>query len=330
MIFAALAAVVAVGYPGAGHHLTLRTSADWGEDVELRRIDDDHYQADVAAGEFKVMLDGQWSIGANYTVRDGATKAVAPRFFSHQGKVFTLDGQFHSAILNNARPVRVYLPPGYDENRTARYPVLYMHDGQNVFGGGWMVDHALDALYEGNDPPAEAIVVAVDNIGSTRFAEYTPTPGGMGGGHADDYLRMLLEELKPRIDRTFRTRPEARSTGIAGSSLGGLLSLYAATSRPDDFGFIGAFSPSTWWDDAWIVPRVADLTHASPRPARVYVDCGGPNDGGADTVKLPAAFAAAGYHGASFKYVEENGAPHNETSWSRRFPAAARFLLGPR
>ena len=328
--------VVRVHYPAAGHAVTLRGEAplNWDEGVAMTRIDDQTFEwrsDDAAPREVKPLLDGRWSLGANFTVREGTTNDLTPRFSHRTGRVVTLDEAFASKILGNKRTVRAYLPPGYDEDPNRRFPVLYMQDGQNVFGAqGWNADGALDTLFDGENPPREAIVIAAANAGNARTSEYTPTDGGMGGGRALAYLRMLREELKPRVDRALRTLPDADHTGIAGSSLGGLLSLVAAAERPSDFGFIGAFSPSTWWDNAYVLTRLPALAAARPRPLRIYADCGGDRDGGADTAKLPALMQAAGYSAATFRYVVDDGAPHNESAWARRFPQAVRFLLGPR
>ena len=100
----------------------------------------------------------------------------------------------------------------------------------------------------------------------------TPTPGDRDGGRAALYLEFLRTELKPRIDRAYRTLAAARETGIMGSSLGGLLAAFAACAEPASWGFAGVVSPSTWWDGRYILSLVPDLAAAAPRPARVYID----------------------------------------------------------
>ena len=154
--------------------------------------------------------------------------------------------QFHSEFLDHDRDILVFLPPGYDDGPSPdgketgadpslgrRYPVLYMHDGQNLFepdtafqkGEHWRVGETATGLIEaGRIEPL--IIVGIYNTGEARLDEYTPTDDvRLGGGHADDYGRMIIEELKPLIDREYRTRTGAADTGVAGSSLGGLVSL---------------------------------------------------------------------------------------------------------
>jgi pullulanase len=115
-----------------------------------------------------------------------------------------------------------------------------------------------------------------------------------------------------------------------GSSLGGLISSYAGRKRPEVFGHVGAMSPSTWWDNLYIVGQVNSTPAAPARPLKVYVDVGTSSDGQADTVQLAGAYRGVGYvDGTSFKYVVQQGASHNETYWRQRLPDALRFLLGP-
>ncbi len=302
----------------------------WSKDTPLVRVAPDLFELRLkgAPAEVKPLLDGAWSLGANFRVTPEGTTELLPRFHTAKGRVVLFEPRFASRILENERPIWVYLPPSYDENPAARFPVLYMHDGQNVFES-WLVDDSLDLLFGGDDPPREAIVVGVAHAGDARLSEYTPTPGENGGGRAALYLRFLRTELKPRIDSTFRTLPDAANTGLMGSSLGGLVSVFAAASEPAFWGFAGIVSPSIWWDRRSVLRLIPGLEHAEPRPLRLYVDSG--DDGRADTERLATALEAAGYVlGGSLEYVYVAGDRHDEAAWSRRFPAAARFLLGPR
>ena len=155
-------------------------------------------------------------------------------------------GQVHSPELGNHRDIHVYLPPSY-ANSGRHYPVVYMHDGQNLFdhamsfAGEWGVDETLERIaHEG----VEAIVVGVPNMGAARTNEYSPyRDDRLGGGHGDAYVRFLTDTLKPLVDQQFRTRREPEHTGLAGSSMGGLISLYGFLRRPDVFGFAGVMSP---------------------------------------------------------------------------------------
>ena len=228
--------------------------------------------------------------------------------------------QFSSTILAHDRDVTVYLPPGYDAVANP-CPVLYMHDGQNLFepetahipGQHWRVGETADALIAaGTLPPV--IVVGVANTGSHRIHEYTPTSDArLGGGLADDYGRFLVEELKPFIDRTYRTRTGPASTGLAGSSLGGLVTLHLGLRRPDVFGALAVMSPSVWWDRRVILSSVRA---ARPKPeVRVWVDMGTAEGRRAleDARLLKAALVGSGWEiGHDLHYAEYEGGTHSE------------------
>ncbi len=179
----------------------------------------------------------------------------------------------------------------------------------------------------------EAIVIGVAS-NANRIYEYTPTtdPGTPGGGGADSYLQMLTGELKPAIDAMLRTRPGVGSTAIAGSSLGGLVSAYAALKRPTVFGLVAELSPSTYWNNDVIVSDVAGTLPAPNRPLIVYVDSGsGAADDQADTDQLANQYLALGYvNNVSFRHVVQSGATHTELYWAERFPGAMQLLLGVR
>jgi predicted alpha/beta superfamily hydrolase len=278
------------------------------------------------------------SRGASYFVTPGQTLDIYPHFTVTKGEV-SKRWTFFSNILGNTRPIWVYLPPTYLENPRARFPVLYMHDGQNLFdpstaygGNPWWVQNTLDAAAESGDF-AEAIVIGPEN-NADRTNEYTPVVGKeFYGGHGAAYLRMLVEELKPKVDAELRTLPQREKTAVMGSSLGGLISSYAGITHADSFGLVGIMSPSTWWADNVILTLVPS-TPAAPRPLRVYVDSGDSgvdNDDVTATARLAEVYRALGYKdGVDFKYVVQQGAIHNETYWAQRLPEALKFLLGPR
>jgi predicted alpha/beta superfamily hydrolase len=287
--------------------------------------------------EWKPLIgDAAWSRGPNYPLEGGAPSDIAPRFFHEAGRVERVWPRFESGRLGRARGIWVYVPPTYDENVAARFPVVYMHDGQNLFddgsafgGASWRV---ADTMNEGaaRGTIAEAIVVGVENTGD-RMEEYTPPSPSHPAGRADRYGEFLALELKPAVDAAFRSRPEREWTSLAGSSLGGLVSVYVGLSRPEVFGRIAAFSPSTWWDGRWIVGFVRDSERRSPPLLRVYLDSGTPGDDDRNTRVLADTFLSIGYtQDARFRYVTERGGTHDERSWARRFPAAAAFLLGSR
>lgn len=231
------------------------------------------------------------------------------------------------------RPVWVYLPPSHGSDRRS-YPVLYMQDGQNLFddaisfAGEWRVDEAMETLAgEG----IEAIVVGVANLGPRRSDEYGPLPEPeLGGGEADAYLDFLTGTVKPLVDGSFRTRAGPRDTGILGSSLGGLLSLYAFFLRPEVFGFAGALSPALWFGERGIFRIVGD---AEAPPGRIYLDVGRREGHRSvrDVRRMCRLLERKGYRrDEELLCVKARGAGHDETAWARRFPGAARFLLGGR
>jgi predicted alpha/beta superfamily hydrolase len=235
------------------------------------------------------------------------------------------------------RDLIVYLPPGYDTATSTRYPVLYMHDGQNLtdactsFAGEWHVDETAEQLINAGQA-APLIIVGVYNT-SDRIADYTEAPDPVdGGGNADAYGRFLVEIVKPLIDSTYRTITDASSTGVAGSSLGGLVSMYFGITRSSVFTRIGVISPSVWWDNRDIVARVTALTEKPP--LHIWEDIGTAEDSDGETVAdaqaLRDALVAKGFAiGQDLSYYEDPGAMHNEAAWSRRFPAILKYLYPP-
>lgn len=250
--------------------------------------------------------------------------------------------QFHSEFLEHDRDVLVWLPPGY-ERSDERYPVLYMHDGQNLFepetafnpGEHWRVGETATELIEsGHIEPL--IIVGIYNTGEARVEEYTPTGDRkLGGGHADDYGRMIIEGLKPLIDRTYRTLTDAEHTGVAGSSLGGLVSLHLGFTHPHVFTKIAALSPSVWWDRKAILKTIREA-RSKPK-LRLWVDMGTAEGrrGLDDARLLKAALVGLGFaENVDLHYAEYEGATHSEQAWSERvgpmlewlFPQVARTI----
>lgn len=252
------------------------------------------------------------------------------------GRIERIHG-FESKILGNARELTVYLPPGYDEHPGRRYPVLYMQDGQNLFdaarayipGQHWRLQEAADAAI-GERTASPMIVVGIDHAGIGRMDEYTPVkdPKHKGGGRAGDYVRFLIEELKPSIDERFRTLPDRPNTGIAGSSLGGLVTLHAVLSRPDVFGVAAAMSPSVWWGERAILQSVDAY---AGDPPRLWVDTGGREGLEAlnDARTLRDRIAAKGWGEQTFRYFEDRRADHSERAWARRVRQVLEFLFPP-
>jgi predicted esterase len=227
----------------------------------------------------------------------------------------------------------VYLPPGYEKHPNRKYPVLYLQDGQNVFDGEtsfirgqeWFVDETAEWMIRtGQIEPL--IVAAVYNAGEKRIDEYTPTvdDGIQRGGKADEYLQFLINGIKPFIDSEFRTRRSAINTGIGGSSLGGLLSLYAGLKYPNTFGKLAVMSPSLWWDREMMLRRIEEA--AGRLPQRIWLDIGTAegNEILEKVRRLRDVFAEAGQ---AFHYEEAHGAGHNELAWAQRVGPMLKYLF---
>lgn len=244
----------------------------------------------------------------------------------------------HSAILPDDRVVSVYLPPSYADSPDRRYPVFYLHDGQNLFdprtsyqtGHTWRAGETADRTAR-ESSAQELILVGIANTGFRRMAEYTPTRSfRMGGGEGPDYGLLLTKELKPFIDRTYRTEPTRASTGLGGSSLGGLISLFLGLMHPDTFGNLAVLSPSIWWDHRSILPFVQQADIAPP--PRIWLDIG-TGEGARhvrDTEQLFRMLAARGWTpGKNLQLDIVPDALHNEDAWAARFDQVLRFLFPP-
>lgn len=281
------------------------------------------------------------------------------------GQSMTGDIRFHqvdSKILGNSRPVWVYLPPGYHDEPKQDYPVLFMCDGQNLFERGttfggveWGVDEAAERLMR-EGKMAKTIIVAVANAGADRLKEYGPVKDSQGrGGDADKYGEFLTKELKPMIDSRYRTNPDLKVTGLAGSSMGGLVSSYLAFKV--GFGLCGPMSPSLWFAGRDLLKEISALPPGQG-PSRVWLDMGTNEDDDDsynhngipdvldDSRDLRDLLKERGYavHDVGFTggvvpdakstgrdlyYWEVPGATHDEASWSRRIDKVLMGLYPP-
>jgi predicted alpha/beta superfamily hydrolase len=242
--------------------------------------------------------------------------------------------QVRSRFLRNQRDLIVYTPPGYSEQSHHRFPVLYLHDGQNLFDGAtsfipgqdWHVGQSADqCIQEGAVEPL--IIVGMYNT-KARIREYTPTHvPKLGGGRADRYAKFLIEEVKPFVDIEYRTLPGAEHTGIGGSSLGGLVSLYLGLKHSNLFGRIAALSPSVWWNQL-VIHRFVESMQIEPRP-RIWLDIGtreGPRIV-QDVERFRDVLLQQGWrldHDLHYERIE--GAEHNEAAWAKRVGPFLRFL----
>jgi metallo-beta-lactamase class B len=270
--------------------------------------------------------------------RDRVPNATTARRSTASPSVRVVRDSFPMPQLGRVRRIWIYLPPGYDTSR-ARYPVLYMHDGQNVFDdstsfvGEWGVDETLDSLRARGDPGV--IVVAVDHGASHRLDEYDPwrSPNPrLGGGEGDAYVEFLVHTLKPYVDRRYRTLPDREHTGIMGSSMGGLISLYAALRYPEVFGRVGVFSCACWVADPAIFAyaRRAKPPRSSPRfyfvAGELEAADGRPVR---DQERMIDTLVAAGFPRAAIRALAPADGRHTEWFWRREFPAAYSWLFRP-
>ncbi len=232
--------------------------------------------------------------------------------------------------LREPRPVQVWLPPSYDDSPRRRYPVLYMHDGQNLFdpaasfcGQDWKVDEVVSRLIAAGRL-RELIVVAVGNT-ADRMEEYNlARPRGRA------YAAFLIEVVKPFIDRTYRTLPDPGQTGVMGSSMGGLVSFQLAWTFPDIFGLAGCLSSAFY--KAWAaVERLVRGNPATGRRLRLYFDTGELEPPIVTSFrKMDALLRDVGLRpGREFLAHFESGATHSERAWSDRLHLPLEFLFGP-
>ena len=243
---------------------------------------------------------------------------------------------FHSEFLSHDRDVRIYLPEAYHAEPDRRFPVFYLHDGQNLFDGrtSYVVNRTWRAHATADSLTAQGVIepvilVGIDNAGMHRMAEYTPTRDlRLGGGDGQQYAKLLTAELKPHIDQRFRTLPDAAHTGLGGSSLGGLISLAIGLHYPTVFGKLAVLSPSVWWDHRSLLTLVSE---ARPRPAlRIWLDMG-TSEGLRhlrDCDLLHHRLRQRGWRdGKDLRYVRVPGGLHNEDAWAARFGQVLKFLF---
>lgn len=238
-----------------------------------------------------------------------------------------------SPQLGNMRDILVLLPPGYDDRTSERYPVMYMHDGQNLFDDvsaydkEWGIDEISLELAEKEH--LRHIVVGIPNMGLSRLHEYSPWEDDFrrSRGLGERYVRFVLQTIKPHIDAQFRTKPGREFTAVAGSSLGGLISLYAGMTRPDKFSFAACLSPSLNVAGGRIM-KIAQAFHGD---TRFWIDYGMHEFGGERglSAQMIEAVQECGRllksNGVDARIVIDPEGEHNESSWRRRFPDVLRW-----
>jgi predicted alpha/beta superfamily hydrolase len=250
-----------------------------------------------------------------------------------------LHQQFSSQVEEEKHDFVVYLPPMYDEQPDRRFPVLYMQDGQNLFdpdtcfskGNYWRMGETADHLIcTGEIEPL--IIVGVYNTGEHRIDEYTPVEDKrLGGGQADAYGQMLVEELKPFVDHTYRTLPGMEHCGLGGSSLGGLVTLYLGLRYSWMFSKLAVMSPSVWWRNRAILKTVAKIRHKPEM--KIWLDIGTKEGQRAlpDARELNITLVKKGWvEGHDLSYLEVADAEHNENAWAGRVAPMLKFLFPDR
>ncbi len=244
--------------------------------------------------------------------------------------VVVLSEDFYMPELDRKRKIRIYLPPDYDA-ANKKYPVMYMHDGQNLFdyntsfAGEWEVDETLNKLYQENG--FGLIVIGIDNGGNKRMDEYSPWKiGKYGGGEGDAYVEFIVKTLKPYVDKNYRTKPERENTAIIGSSMGGLISHYAGLKYPDTFGVVGAFSPSFWLSDSCYDFAT---NHSDNHKTKMYFLAG---DNESETMvsnldKMIELMKANGFNKENIKSKIVLDGEHNEKLWRENFEETILWLF---
>lgn len=245
--------------------------------------------------------------------------------------VMLLDEDFYMPQLNRNRRIWIYFPPDY-ESSDKNYPVIYMHDAQNLFdaatsfSGEWEVDESLNALANAGD--YGSIVIGIENGGAARIEEYTPwSHPTYGGGQGDAYVQFIVNTLKPYVDANYRTLPDRANTGIAGSSLGGLISFYAAIEHQDVFGKAGILSPSFWFSE-----QAYQHVSQTGKEAEVkFYFVAGSNESTdmiSDMDRMRDSLLAVGFTSNDIAFVQHADGQHSEWYWAREFPALYAWLCG--
>jgi len=322
--------------PDRNERMVLRTDIDWDQDIEPVTPRDPpdhthefHIHSNAPYHYFKPMVvraDGTryWSKGENYLITADGTgsRSLYPYFHAPERGFISQPLSQRSTIMSREVTVRVYTPPGYGENSLKRYPVLYMHDGRNLFfpeeaflGQEWRVDETLNFL-DAMNLVDKVLVVGI--YAGDRMTEYTEP-----GYH--DYGRFITDELIPMIAVNYRSLDGPKYTAVMGSSLGGVVSLYLAWQYPDYFSKAACLSSTFAWRD-----NLMDRIATEPRRAiAIYLDSGWPRDNYEVTRSMRDLLLERGYRfGTDLHYLAFPGAPHNEPAWATRFHIPFQLLFG--
>jgi predicted alpha/beta superfamily hydrolase len=252
-----------------------------------------------------------------------------PKPYTATPQVKILDSAFYMPQLDRKRRIWIYLPKGYATSK-ANYPVLYMHDGQNLFNeqtapfGEWGVDEAMDSLQK--QTGKEVIVVGIDNGGDKRMSEYNPYDFKETKGEGNQYIEFLVKTLKPYIDQKFRTKKDAANTFTAGSSMGGLISLYAVVKYPNVFGGAGVFSPA-FWTAPQLYADVEKTDWGGNKPKFYFYAGGKESTTMVSDMNRMIALIEKKPNVNTTTFVNPLGL-HNEPTWRKQFPVFYKWMVG--
>jgi predicted alpha/beta superfamily hydrolase len=257
-----------------------------------------------------------------------APKSLQSRLHKHT--------QFASPLIAEKHDFIVYVPRAFNDDPNRFFPALFLHDGQNLFdpetsfikGNYWRVGETADALIASGEVEP-LVIVGIYNAGVKRINEYTPSEDKrLGGGRADAYGQMLVEELKPFVARNYRTLAGADNCGMGGSSLGGLVTMYLGMRYPDVFGKLAVLSPSVWWRDRVILRFVEQLRQNTGQ--KIWLDIGTKEGKHAlpDARALKRLLVKKGWRlGKNLEYREIQGGQHTEYAWAERVGPLLKFLF---
>lgn len=323
-----------VAYPAGEGHVTLRTEQDWDRDIEPVSVSADRHTStfEIEAARpfvyFKPCLVRagvhHWAVGPNQLLlmAEQDRRVCHPFFLSPPHGRFSPLVEFASAILGRAHRLRVYLPPGYDENTLTEYPVVFMQDGQNLFfpaeafmGAEWSVDETSDTL-RSMRAVEDFVIVGIHS--DDRMRDYTE-PG------CEPYAQSLAEEIVPEVQRRLRVGHHRRSRSVWGSSLGGVVSFFTVWQHPDVFGTAVCMS-STFAHRNTLIDRVLN---EPPRDVAFYLDSGWPGDNYEVTMAMATALISRGWrYGVNMLHLCFPQAQHNESAWGMRLHLPMQFLNG--
>ncbi len=269
---------------------------------------------------------------------DGTATKITDKIESWEGQstsnstaalnVQVLTNNFSMPQLGRTRRIWIYLPPNYNTT-SQRYPVFYLHDGQNLFdkatsfAGEWQIDESLNKLFDLGDKGC--IVVGIDNGGSTRIDEYSPFKNSSyGGGEGAAYTKFLVNTLKPYIDNNFRTLSDRKNTAIGGSSMGGLISAYAACAYPAVYSKVLVFSPAFWFSDSCLIYTKQHVPNSS---TRWYFDAGTTESAAMIFDMKNISDALRTNSNNDIQFISRADGQHSEWFWAREFPDAYNWLF---